>query len=145
MGLFGYFTSALGLMKIVKRYWKIVLGLLIVALLFWGHWKLVNNYGEEQYQRGVDATLAKMKTEVKARNSVNREVEKRAADGLGDFAKRKEREDVERSKKEKAREDRVIAGVYAKPSLNSEECSIPPQVLDDRNAIRELGPTEEDE
>ncbi len=129
----------------MKRYWKIALGLLIAALLFWGHWKLVNNYGEKQYQRGVAATLAKMKAEVASRNVVNREIEKRAADGLDGFAKRKEREDTERSTKEKKREDRVIAGVYTRPMLNSEDCSIPQQVLDDRNAIRELGPSEEDE
>lgn len=126
--------------SILIKYWKIILTLVVVLALFLVHVHFVTEYGDAQFKKGVAATLAKMKTQVAARNTVNRVIEDRADAGITGYAIQKQKLDTIRHDAEEKSSEKIETVIGTVPMWNSEACSLTPAVIGERNAIRSLGP-----
>ena len=138
------FTPILTLLSmlfgIFKKHWKIIVVMIIVIVAYLWHQKAVIDYGNTRFQQGVDVTLTKVKEQVEELNVQHRDKEQKLQSQIDDYAAKSDDADKKRNKKEEKIAERVDTMLKSVPMWNSEECSITPAILKERNAIRELGP-----
>lgn len=133
---------------LVKKFLPWVLGGVAAAILLWvavGKW---NSYKEglreEGRAQGRAEVTEQYRKQVAENNRVNREVEKQVGDKLTDFAEKIERERIERISNENRASRTIERTIIEQPQIfNNPACTVPQEVIDQRNTIRALGPKED--
>jgi hypothetical protein len=128
-----------GFLKHYGKYILVAIGVVMLLLAVRAGVRAIEARG---FNRGVNATLSKVRQEIGKRDVVNRAIEKKSQEGVDEFAKDKVKEAEKRDKVEQKKADKIATVVDTVPMWKSEECSLTPQILSERNAIRALGPKE---
>lgn len=132
---------------LVKKLLPWVFGGLFAAILLWvaiGKW---NNFKEGLIEQGRVEGRAEVTEQVRKKvaenNRVNREVDSRIKARLDAFADRFEKDRTQRVETENRSERIIERTIVEQPQIfNNPNCAVPQDILDQRNAIRRLGPEE---
>ncbi len=140
----GLGLKLLGVGKHIKnfvfKYWKwVLLAVLLVVAFFW-HQSHVKDMQAQYFENGVNATIKSMKGKVEAANKRNRELETTIKSGLDQYASKQEAKREKQRREEARHEENIRTLVEVVPMWRSQECTVTPSVLEERNAIRALGP-----
>lgn len=130
-----------GILGFAKKYWKFFAIAAVLIGLFILHQNAVAEYGNKRFQEGVTATTGKVKAQIAQKNRENRELEAKLEDALTDHAAELDAINNKRGKKESALAESAMEKVNKIPFIDNAQCAVTPEVLNDRNAIRRLGPS----
>lgn len=141
------FIAALFARPLVKKLLPWALGGIVAAILMWVAVAKWNHFKEGLIDQGRIEGRAEVTEQVRQKvadtNRVNREVEQRIGNRLDKFAEQFNKDRSHRIDSENRSERIIERTIVEQPQIfNNPNCAVPQDVLDQRNAIRHLGPSE---
>lgn len=127
-------SALLGIGSWFKKNWKLTLAVILVVAGYF----FISNMKQAAYDSGVEVTEKKYKEIIDAENQRNRDFEKKIGDIVSTFGEKAVQEALERESKTVIQKEKITEIVTNNPVY--QECKIDQEVLDARNAVRELGP-----
>lgn len=137
---FGFKVMGFGkrLWGFITNNWKWLLPLaLLVASYFYVNYKIDQAY-DNGYTAGVTYEIERQRQKIEIENQKNRQFEEMLSKAISDFGRTIARETSERVIKEKEIRTRVETIIRDNPIY--QQCKVDPEVLEDRNKLRALGP-----
>jgi len=97
---------------------------------------LVKGYGNARYEAGQEATAQKYREIVAKKDRENRAIEAKLAKALTDREEKRIERQEARVRTETVIQERLVKELLTQPL----DCTVSDEFLEDRNAIRRLGP-----
>lgn len=140
--MLGIGLRLLGIGKTIKQFvldnWKILLPIILVIIAYFYISNLISNAKEEAYNKGVVAERTVWNNRVSEEDRKNREFEKIIRSAITDFGEKAVKEAAARISKETVYKNTIETLVKDNPVYV--ECKADQNLIDARNAIRDLGP-----
>lgn len=118
----------------LAKYWHIIAIVLVIISLIAG----VIMFGNARYQAGISDTKQAVREQIAQQDVRNREKERLAQDSTKRMQERYERELAKRNVVENDHRNRAEILIAKMPAS---VCEIPHEIINERNAIRALGPS----
>lgn len=128
----------IGIVSFVISNLRWLLPILGIAALFISAWKYVSDVKEDAYKKGIADEKTRTEQIVAAENAKNREFEIMLQNAIAEYGTKAVEEAAKRVKKETIHTRTIETIVRDNPIYA--ECKAEPQVLENRNIIRSLGP-----
>lgn len=129
----------MAIISLLKRFWPLIVGLIVLGAIY----AMVIHYGNTRYQEGVEATKQTVRDQIAKQDTLNREKENEIQKGIDAADEKYINERNSREKAEQKYQDSIKDKLSKTPFIQEYQCTIPEDVLRERNAIRALGPKEE--
>jgi FtsZ-interacting cell division protein ZipA len=120
----------------LKKAWLPLLIIIAIVAIIFG----IKNYGNSRYEEGVAATKLAVKEQISEQDKRNRDKEGNLQKSLDEYIVRYEEEKAVRSRIEQGSKVKITDTLSKTPFINEYQCSIPNDVLVERNRIRSQGP-----
>lgn len=121
------------------KYWKYIAILVAVIGLVWGFNSYIGNIKKNAYNNGVTVTNTKWNSRIEEENKRNREFEQRLSVIVEKFADKVAKSTEERNKLAIVYRDNIQTIVKDNPVYT--QCVVDKEIIDNRNKIREQGPS----
>lgn len=128
------------LWRIIKANWKIIVIVLVAIALYFAVTRWIAAVKEEAYNSGVTAERTIWNERTRIRNEENRRLERVLDARLVEFGQRFASEERVRMGRETVHINTIRELVRQLPDMQT--CQAPPEVIEQRNAIRRMGPTQ---
>lgn len=136
----GFGASAVGL---ALKYWKYIAIILVIVAIYFIVKGKINDMKEEAFNNGVTAERGRWEERIRLEDKSNREFEAKVQGQIDDLGARLQSKSDARIKRSTVHTTSIREIIMDNPIM--QDCKVPEELLEQRNAIRRMGPEKKEE